>query len=92
LPRINLGLQSSYLWFLLITVCATTTQLVCWDAVSLTFCLSWPQTSILLISASWVATIKGMSHHTWPFIDTFYLAVLGVELRASCLLSRRSTT
>jgi hypothetical protein len=27
-----------------------------------TICLGWPQTSIHLISASWVATIPGVSH------------------------------
>jgi hypothetical protein len=32
-----------------------------------TFCLSWPWTTILPISASLVAGITGVSHHTWPF-------------------------
>jgi hypothetical protein len=31
---------------------------------SLTFCPCWLQTTILLISTSWVARIKGVSHHT----------------------------
>jgi hypothetical protein len=31
--------------------------LVCWDRVSLTFWLDWPQTSILPVSASWIARI-----------------------------------
>jgi hypothetical protein len=32
------------------------------DRVSQTTCLGWLRTSILLISASWVARITGMSH------------------------------
>jgi hypothetical protein len=32
------------------------------DRVSQTLCLGWFQTSILLISASWVAGITGVSH------------------------------
>jgi hypothetical protein len=32
------------------------------DRVCQTICLSWPWTMILLISASWVARIRGMSH------------------------------
>jgi hypothetical protein len=31
------------------------------------FCPYWPQISILLISASQVARIIGLSHHAWPF-------------------------
>jgi hypothetical protein len=31
--------------------------------VSRNFCLGWPQTMILLISASQVAKITGLSHH-----------------------------
>jgi hypothetical protein len=33
-----------------------------WDRVSWTICPGWPQTKILLISASWVARITEMSH------------------------------
>jgi hypothetical protein len=33
-----------------------------WDGISQTFCLDWPRTVILWISASWVARITGMSH------------------------------
>jgi hypothetical protein len=33
-----------------------------WDRVSWTICFGWLQTMILLISASWVARIIGMSH------------------------------
>jgi hypothetical protein len=33
-----------------------------WDRVSWTICLGWLRTMILLISASWVARITGMSH------------------------------
>jgi hypothetical protein len=32
------------------------------DRVSRTICLSWPQTAIFLISASWVARIIGVRH------------------------------
>jgi hypothetical protein len=31
-----------------------------WDRVSWTFCPGWPQMVILLISASWVASITGV--------------------------------
>jgi hypothetical protein len=33
---------------------------------SLNFCLRWPWTTILRISASQVARITGVSHHTQP--------------------------
>jgi hypothetical protein len=33
-----------------------------WNRVSGTICLDWPQTTILLICASWVTRIIGMSH------------------------------
>jgi hypothetical protein len=40
-----------------------------WDGVSWSFfCWNWPQTMILLISASWVARNTGLSHHTWLFL------------------------
>jgi hypothetical protein len=42
----------------------TMPKFIGWDVVLRTFCLSWPWTLILLISASWVAGITGMSHHT----------------------------
>jgi hypothetical protein len=35
---------------------------VFWDRVSWTICLGWLRTVILLISASWVAGITGVSH------------------------------
>jgi hypothetical protein len=40
--------------------------LVCWDGILQTFYPDWPQTSILLISAYWVAEITDISHCTWP--------------------------
>jgi hypothetical protein len=49
------------------------TQLLVEMGVSLTFCTGWPWTLILLISASWVAGITGMSHHAWScniFLNT----------------------
>jgi hypothetical protein len=96
-------------------------------SVSWTICLGWVQTVILLISASWVARITGVSHKclaglflrlstmvlkfwlgfwylcrevgTWSYIlcclyDTilFSFALLGIELRASSLLGKPSTT
>jgi hypothetical protein len=33
-----------------------------WDRVSRTICLGWLQTEILLISASWVPRVTGVSH------------------------------
>jgi hypothetical protein len=38
-----------------------------------TICLGWPQTVILLISASQVAKITGMSH--WRLAPVFFLFV-----------------
>jgi hypothetical protein len=35
-----------------------------WNRVLQTICLGWLQTTIPLISASWVARITGVSHHT----------------------------
>jgi hypothetical protein len=37
-------------------------RLIYWDNILLTFCLDWPQTVILLLSASQVAGITGVSH------------------------------
>jgi hypothetical protein len=53
------------------------TQIIDWDAVSLTFCLRWPQTVILLIFASWVVGTTGMYYCTqWDiFIITFFLLI-----------------
>jgi hypothetical protein len=42
-------------------------------SVSLTFCLGWPWTLILLISTSWVAVITGVNH----FHPTFSLFLIG---------------
>jgi hypothetical protein len=42
------------------------------DKVSPAICPSWLQTTIL-ISASWVAWMTGMSHWAWP--KTFYSLV-----------------
>jgi hypothetical protein len=69
LPGAGLGWQSSYLCFLCVGTSGLhhLTWLVCWDGVPLTFCLDWPWTMILLISASPVAGIIGMHHHIWPW-------------------------
>jgi hypothetical protein len=48
------------------------TQLVCWDGVSLTFCLGRTQTAIVPISTSQVAGITGMSHHIQTSFRNFY--------------------
>jgi hypothetical protein len=42
-----------------------------WDIVSQTICQSWLWSTILLISASWVARITGVSHSTWLFLYSF---------------------
>jgi hypothetical protein len=42
-----------------------------WDWVSWIFSLGWPQTTILLISASQVAGITGLSHSARPCEDCF---------------------
>jgi hypothetical protein len=49
---------------------------VFWDRVSRTICLGWLQTTILLISASWVARITGKSHHAWLQIFLIYRKIL----------------
>jgi hypothetical protein len=40
------------------------------DSILRTICLGWLQTTILLISASWVASVTGVSHWrpAWAFI------------------------
>jgi hypothetical protein len=59
-------LMASWLLSRYFTTWATSPTLFCvgffWDTVSQTSCLGWLQTVILLISASWVARIAGMSH------------------------------
>jgi hypothetical protein len=60
------GLWSSYLYFLY--NCDNRSILSCpafigWDRISTTICQGWPQTMTLLIAASQVARITGVSHH-----------------------------
>jgi hypothetical protein len=43
-----------------------------WDRVSRTICLDWPQIAILLISASWVTRITGVSHLAPGFFFFFF--------------------
>jgi hypothetical protein len=40
-------------------------QFIDWNRVLLTFCLGWPWTVVLLVSAS-VTKITGMNQSTWP--------------------------
>jgi hypothetical protein len=60
--RAGLKLQSS--WSVYVCVCMYLCVYVgCfWDKVTQTICPGWPQTSVLLISASQVARLTGMSH------------------------------
>jgi hypothetical protein len=65
-----------------------------WDRVSWTICPGWFWTEILLISASWVARITGMSHQCkgdFKFLFTCFV-VLGIKLRASTFLGKFSAT
>jgi hypothetical protein len=50
------------------------TQCIGRDGVWLTFCLSWPQTLILPISASRVSGISGVSNHTQ--LEEYFLNVI----------------
>jgi hypothetical protein len=48
-----------------------------WGGVLWMFCLGWPQTLIILISASQVSRIKGVNHHTWlPFFFFYNLKII----------------
>jgi hypothetical protein len=52
-----------------------------WNRVSQTICQGWLQTAILLISASWIARITGMSHWypaQWHLFIYFIFAVQGL--------------
>jgi hypothetical protein len=55
-------------------------ELICSNGVLLTFCLGWPQTVILLLSASQVVGIIDMHHHTQHFI--FLFLTLSIILHA----------
>jgi hypothetical protein len=46
------------------------------DGVSVTISLGWPETSILLISASQVARVSGVSHQHLADSDQIYMCVL----------------
>jgi hypothetical protein len=50
----------------------------CRDRVLRTTCLDWLRTMILLISASWVGRITGVSHHPWHLCS--FLMPLWIEL------------
>jgi hypothetical protein len=49
------------------------------DSVSQTICLGWLQTAILLMFASWVARITGMSHQCLVGIFFLVVVVLGLN-------------
>jgi hypothetical protein len=51
-----------------------------WHGASQTFCLGWPWTAVLLISASQVARVIGLSHHAWPQIHFSVAELLFVSL------------
>jgi hypothetical protein len=64
------GSWASYLCFLCSLLCRDDghnhrTWLMDWDGVLWNFCLAWPWTVILLISASWIAEISGVCHCDW---------------------------
>jgi hypothetical protein len=42
-------------------------QVACWDGAVITFGLGWFQTSIVPITAFWVARITGVGHHAQPW-------------------------
>jgi hypothetical protein len=52
------------------------------DEVSQTTCLNWPQTTILLISASQVVGIAGVSH--WPLGAVSQIFVSRFDLSSPC--------
>jgi hypothetical protein len=43
-----------------------------WARGSWSICLGWPQTSIILISASWIAGITGVSHWCLAWLGCFF--------------------
>jgi hypothetical protein len=56
-------------------------QLFCWDGISLTFCLDWPQTSIFLIFASspqeWVLKFLSDINHSYSSLLNLLDILLG---------------
>jgi hypothetical protein len=50
---------------------------VYWDEISITLCLDWLQTMILLTSASWIAGITSLSHHSLLY-SFFFFGATGV--------------
>jgi hypothetical protein len=46
------------------------------DRVSQTICMDYPQTVILLFSASWVAGIPGVTHHCLACLSLFLILCL----------------
>jgi hypothetical protein len=51
-----------------------------WERVSPSICLGWPQTAILLISASWVVRITGWHPALWSIFIFPFMVLFGVYL------------
>jgi hypothetical protein len=51
----------------------------------LAFCPGWPGPTILLISASQVAGITGVSHHTWRYCRYFWQPCQSAYLIGICI-------
>jgi hypothetical protein len=61
----------------------STSPFLWWEIGSRTICLDWLQTVILLISASWVARITGVSHRHPATLYYFYNVMPCVTSRLS---------
>jgi hypothetical protein len=94
---------SFFLWYWVLnsrsTPGATPPALFCdgfffWDRVSQTICLGWLQNVILLISASWVAKITGVSHQHSAFPNSHFPLLLSWNIlfpKFSCYCLSSST-
>jgi hypothetical protein len=73
-------------------VCTNRPSLLVCNEAWLTFCLGWPQTAIIPISASWISEIIGMNYVTWhsKFLKFLKIWILFVNI-ASTLPSSACT-